>query len=53
MKRTPFTTAGDPPPMEPVTAPHSGEHVFAVPEAEQRSDPAASYPYVPPLVEEK
>ena len=45
--------AGDPPPMKPETAPHSGEQVLAVPETAQFSDPAASYPYVPPLVEEK
>jgi hypothetical protein len=30
--------------MKPVAAPQIGEHVFAVPEAEQVSDPAASYP---------
>jgi hypothetical protein len=48
MNRTPLSTAGDPPLLKPVTALQSGEHLFAVPEAEQFSNPAASYPYVPP-----
>jgi hypothetical protein len=66
-KTAPFTMAGDPAELTPTTGLlHSGAHVFVRPEPEPAADaeaeaaaeaahcrePAASYPYVPPLPEE-
>jgi len=42
MNRTPLTTAGDPSPILPVMACHSGAHFLPVAVVEQSCDPAAS-----------